>query len=218
MKRRVKKISPKKLYIRNVAIKLFAKYGFERVSITDIAEKAKVNVSMISYYFGGKTELYDLIIEDLFSKQNNFLSNFITLNDFHKLHHEKKISVFTEIMCSIVSIFYENISADLVMIVFREQQNQNVEIIQKSPGISYVRNLIADILDENPNDKKVIHCLISILALLSAPRLLPGFSLGLLDQSNLKIEDIELIKSNIKVCVPLLLKKIGCCQTISGTG
>ena len=80
MRRRLKKPNPKKLRVKNIAAKLFAKYGFEGISITDIAEKADVSVSMISYYFGGKTELYDSIIEDLFKQQNDFLNDLIPID------------------------------------------------------------------------------------------------------------------------------------------
>ena len=206
MRRRLKKPNPKKLRVKNIAAKLFARYGFEGISITDIAEKADVSVSMISYYFGGKTELYDSIIEDLFKQQNDFLNDLIPIAEFHELHVDKKIAVFTEVMCKIVNLFYQNISSDVIMIILREQQNQNVEIIKKSPGALYLRELIADILEQNLDSKSVIYCTLSIISLMSAPRLLTGFSLGLLHQDDFKSEDVELIKNNIKVCVPDLLK------------
>lgn len=206
MRRRLKKPNPKKLHVKDVASGLFAKYGFEGVSITDIAEKADVSVSMISYYFGGKTELYDSIIDDLFEQQNGFLNDFITIDEFHELHIDKKICAFVEVMCKIVNLFYQNISSDIIMIILREQQNQNVEIIHKSPGVSYIRELIADILGQKSDSKSVIYCVLSMISLMSAPRLLPGFSLGLLHQDDFKPEDVELIKNNIKICVPALLK------------
>lgn len=40
------------------AKKLFAKHGFDGVSIRSICEKADCNVSAISYHFGSKEELY----------------------------------------------------------------------------------------------------------------------------------------------------------------
>ena len=48
--------------ILNAATKLFADKGVEAVSITEIAHAAGVNRAMISYYFGGKSALYDAII------------------------------------------------------------------------------------------------------------------------------------------------------------
>ncbi len=45
------------------AEKLFAEKGFEGSSTREISKKAKVNVSMISYYFGSKEKLFVKIFE-----------------------------------------------------------------------------------------------------------------------------------------------------------
>jgi TetR/AcrR family transcriptional regulator, regulator of cefoperazone and chloramphenicol sensitivity len=41
-----------------IALELFAEQGFERTTVRQIAKKAEVNISAISYYFGDKTGLY----------------------------------------------------------------------------------------------------------------------------------------------------------------
>jgi AcrR family transcriptional regulator len=46
------------------AIQLFAESGFDGVTVRDIAQKAGVNFSMISYHFGGKEGLYRACIEE----------------------------------------------------------------------------------------------------------------------------------------------------------
>ena len=43
---------------------LFAEHGIEGVSVRDISSKAGLNVSLVSYYFGGKEGLYKAVIED----------------------------------------------------------------------------------------------------------------------------------------------------------
>lgn len=43
--------------------KLFAAKGYPGTSVRDIAKAAGVNVSMVSYYFGGKEQLYTHIVE-----------------------------------------------------------------------------------------------------------------------------------------------------------
>jgi len=45
------------------ATALFAKYDFKMVSVKQIAEKAGVNVALISYYFGGKQKLYAEVLQ-----------------------------------------------------------------------------------------------------------------------------------------------------------
>lgn len=48
--------------IMDAAIPLFAKKGFAGVSVKELAEAAGVNIALISYYFGGKENLYMTIL------------------------------------------------------------------------------------------------------------------------------------------------------------
>lgn len=57
--------SPKQQHILDVAERLFAAKGFKGTSVRDIAQEAGVNIAMISYYFGSKEGLLEL----LFSKK-----------------------------------------------------------------------------------------------------------------------------------------------------
>jgi TetR/AcrR family transcriptional regulator len=50
------------------ATELFAAHGFDGVSVSDIAEKAGVNRTMISYHFGGKRDLYAAILAATFQE------------------------------------------------------------------------------------------------------------------------------------------------------
>ncbi|MBX3041422.1 MAG: TetR family transcriptional regulator [Bdellovibrionaceae bacterium] len=50
--------------IVNVARRLFAEYGLEGVSVRHISKDAGLNVSLVSYYFGGKEGLYNTILEE----------------------------------------------------------------------------------------------------------------------------------------------------------
>lgn len=53
----------KKAHILAVAESLFAEKGFEAVSVRDISKAAKINLAMVSYYFGSKENLYAAIIQ-----------------------------------------------------------------------------------------------------------------------------------------------------------
>ena len=55
-------MSEKQLQILRAAEELFAGKGFEGASVRDIAQKADVNVAMISYYFGSKEKLLESLI------------------------------------------------------------------------------------------------------------------------------------------------------------
>lgn len=55
-------LNDKKIQILEVAEKLFSEKGFEGTSIRDISKHAKINVAMISYYFGSKERLLEALI------------------------------------------------------------------------------------------------------------------------------------------------------------
>ena len=53
--------------IIDAAIPLFAMKGFAAVSVKELAEAADVNIALISYYFGGKENLYSVVLEKQFA-------------------------------------------------------------------------------------------------------------------------------------------------------
>jgi AcrR family transcriptional regulator len=68
--------------ILEVAELLFAEQGFEAVSIREISKVAKINIAMVSYYFGSKEKLYEevirrkLISAELIKKQIEHCTNY----------------------------------------------------------------------------------------------------------------------------------------------
>jgi len=55
-------LNDKKIQILDVAEKLFSEKGFEGTSIRDISKHAKINIAMVSYYFGSKERLLEALI------------------------------------------------------------------------------------------------------------------------------------------------------------
>jgi len=53
-----------------VATPLFAERGFHGVSVRELAKSAGMNLSMISYYFGGKEALYAAVLTEQFATLN----------------------------------------------------------------------------------------------------------------------------------------------------
>lgn len=49
------------------ATPLFAKKGLHGVSVRELAKACGTNLSMISYYFGGKPGLYEAVVRDVFA-------------------------------------------------------------------------------------------------------------------------------------------------------
>ncbi|WP_298150545.1 TetR family transcriptional regulator [Flavobacterium sp.] len=52
----------KQIRILHVAEQLFAEKGFDGTSIRNIAKEAKINIAMVSYYFGSKERMLEALI------------------------------------------------------------------------------------------------------------------------------------------------------------
>ena len=55
-------LTDKQIKIIEVAETLFAEKGFDGTSIRNIAKEAKINIAMVSYYFGSKEKLLESLI------------------------------------------------------------------------------------------------------------------------------------------------------------
>lgn len=67
------------------ALVLFAENGFDGVSTRDIAAKAQVNISLISYYFKGKEGLYLAVLEEFTSESRQRLKELFESFDLEGL-------------------------------------------------------------------------------------------------------------------------------------
>ena len=77
------------------ATDLFAERGFDGVSVRDIVEAANVNISLVSYYFGGKEGLLDACLEESgvrhFQLANEILQPPATWDEF-----DRRLRAFVE--------------------------------------------------------------------------------------------------------------------------
>lgn len=86
----------KQTQILQVAEKLFAEKGFDGTSIREISKESKVNVAMVSYYFGSKEKLLESLIVYRTSDLKNVLKDICSenLNPIQKI--EKFIQLYIE--------------------------------------------------------------------------------------------------------------------------
>ena len=128
----------KQVQIMETAEVLFAEKGFNGTSVRDIAEKAHVNLAMISYYFGSK----DKLLESLFDYRGEHvklkLESMVedkTLGSFEKLdllidHYIEKIMTqqcFSRIMLREQVVNHTGITAELIT----QMKKRNQQIISK---------------------------------------------------------------------------------------
>lgn len=81
--------------IIDAAIPLFAMKGYAAVSVKELAQAADVNIALISYYFGGKENLYATVLKAQFVHVTEFIE-VLTKEDaspIEKIRHFAQMAV-----------------------------------------------------------------------------------------------------------------------------
>lgn len=202
--------------IIEVAKTLFAEKGFHGTSIRDICKVAGVNISLISYYFGGKTELYKVVVDSITKKIINYMRTNILLYggfaqevpDFNLIPQAIKVQLFFKILDKMIDYFYSSEISDAdIMIIFREQITSGVPL--NAEGYKILKSLLASILGRDENDKEVIFKCLTIVGQVHAARTIKQFSLKMMNQSGYSKEDIQMLKQIITSHVKSILKDSG---------
>ena len=195
--------------ILNSATKLFSQKGYDGVGIREICKDANANICMVSYFWGGKKELYKGIVDNLIEKQTKYAQSFMNINiDPSTLSKKEQINLLYTILDKVIDFLYGGlISEDLFRFILQEQQKRNLEL--NSPVFVYFRKLIASIFNKNVNDKDIIFKTVFILSQINSPKVLPAFSLDLLNQKEFEKDDIQIIKNNVKIYILALLNESG---------
>lgn len=194
--------------ITKIAKKFFAQKGFDGTSIRDIAKAANVNVAMISYYWGGKKELFQNIIDNLVETQTKYAKSSL---DFainpEDLSKEQQIELMYRTVDKAIEFFYGDESYELLTVITRGQKEKNV--FENLPLFIYGKKLLAALYNKKENDKEVILTLVSIISQINSPKLMPNFSINLMGQRTFHREDVKIIRKNVYIYLEALLKNKG---------
>lgn len=198
--------------ILEIATELFAKNGYEGTSIRDICQKANINISMISYYFGGKKGLYEKILGKIVDNIIGFMKGNMEFKEFppnfSRLTKKERIESLFKIMNLLIDYFYsERISDNEIMIFFREQISSGTEI--NAIGYKIFRKLLASILEKDENDKEVIFRAVSFVGQIQSARIYKQFSLNMMNQESYSQEDNILFKNIVLNQIKAILKDVG---------
>ena len=193
--------------ILDCATKLFARKGFDGTSIRDICREANVNLCLISYYWGGKRELYLGIIDDVIKRQTEYVKTFCDLKKPpSEMTQKERINLIYLWIDKFIDFFYsDKISPELITLILKEQQQK--DFVKKSPAFLYFRALVANLLNKDENDREIIFKTLFILSQVNSPRILTGLSLNLLNRDVFEDEDIKIIRDNVKSYIGELIKK-----------
>ncbi|WP_337966909.1 TetR family transcriptional regulator [uncultured Flavobacterium sp.] len=129
-------LNDKKIQILEVAETLFSEKGFEGTSIRDISKHAKINIAMVSYYFGSKERLLEALIlyktSDLKLQLENLLQE--NLEPVEKVN--KLIEIYVNRIClnkGIYRVLHFELNSkkrEKSMIAFTELKKGNLKSLE----------------------------------------------------------------------------------------
>jgi len=164
----MKKSVDKKDKIIETALELFAKRGFDGTSTRDICKLANVNISMISYYFGGKEGLYKFILQDLLNKQLEYINQFYNPDMFNNLSRKQKAEMFLSVLDKMVDFLYGQMSDKLMLFLIKEQRNIAKDFVP--PVVPFLRGVLSSILEKDINSREIAFQGLFIASQISSPR------------------------------------------------
>ena len=193
--------------ILDSATKLFAQKGYDGVGIREICKEANANICMISYFWGGKQELYKGIVDNLIEKQTEYAKSFLSLDiEPSTLSKQEQINLLYTVIDKVIEFLYGGlVSDDLFRFLLQEQQSRNIELT--SPVFIYVRKLIGAIFNKDMNDIDIVYKTVFILSQINSPKVFPSFSLKLLKQDTFTQADKEIIRNNARLYIDTLIKE-----------
>ncbi len=199
--------------IINSALKLFALKDFSSVSTREIASDAGVNLSLISYYFKTKDNLYSTIVESVSSLGLEFFQEEIDMTDeLFKMTKEERISVFKKILYKYIDFIYsENVPDNFIILMIKEQTVSNSKfgaIYREKSQILYkaLRTILASITSSNPDEDKIVFEICSIIGQILSFKLI-GTSRGV-NHNKYTADEVKKIKKILHSHIDFSLQRL----------
>ena len=107
--------------LMQISRELYARYGFRKTTLNDIARELGMTKSSIYYYFGNKEEIFNQMISSDIEKWKKELSDFVGRQDSVQEKLAAYITKKMEIVCSISDFYRSPI----------EEYHENFSLIEK---------------------------------------------------------------------------------------
>lgn len=165
------------------ARKLFAAHGYRRVTVREICAAAKANVAAINYHFGGKYGLYREVLEEAIVVMRETSEFAMAAGAGGSA--EQRLRAFIRVFLQRVGSEGRPWIRQLMAHEMAEPTEALEEVLRAAvlPRITYMGQLVADILGVDVGDERVMRCVLSVQmqfhAAMSNPvsmRLVPGFT------------------------------------------
>ena len=162
---------------------LFAARGFRGVTVREICTAAGANVAAVNYYFGDKLGLYREVLEGAIAVMQQSTDRAREAGEGGT--SEQKLRAFIRKFLQRVGQVKDPWIHQMMTHEMAEPTDALDEVVRRVivPRIDYMRGLVADILDVDAADDRVLRCVLSVQSQFHAAmanpvsrRLVPGFT------------------------------------------
>ncbi len=173
-----------KTRILEAARKLFAQQGFDGTSVKQICEAAGVNISLVSYYFGGKEKVLSALFQTDFFDSNLFLDDETS---------DDPVLGIQQIARAIIRLRIHN--PDIMTILHREILNQTPRNREIESYIYPIWNRLRSHLETGLKNgvfqfKSLDQVFQLVVSTIIFPRINPNFLKPLLNENESAIEEV----------------------------
>ena len=163
--------------------RLFAARGFRGVTVREICTAAGANVAAVNYYFGDKLGLYREVLEGAIAVMQQSTDRAREAGEGGT--SEQKLRAFIRKFLQRVGQVKDPWIHQMMTHEMAEPTDALDEVVRRVivPRIDYMRGLVADILDVDAADDRVLRCVLSVQSQFHAAmanpvsrRLVPGFT------------------------------------------
>jgi AcrR family transcriptional regulator len=145
------------------ATRLFAEYGFKRVTVRAICKDARANVAAVNYHFRDKLGLYREVLQEAAVAITDTTQ--MAISKGKGLSAVDRLRAYIRVHCE--RIFSEGKTSSLQQLIHREMQEPTpaleslVDQVFK-PRFEYLTSILSEMLGLPADDERVVHCAVSI--------------------------------------------------------
>ena len=146
------------------ATRLFAERGFAKVTVREICKAARANVAAVNYHFGGKTGLYEDIVQSAIRTMHGTTQEIERTGEGRP--PEEQLRIFVRIFLSRV-VQARDGWIHRFMAHELNDPTPALDLVVKQvikPRMAYLGSVIAAMLDCRATDPRVEHCVMSVQA------------------------------------------------------
>jgi AcrR family transcriptional regulator len=161
-----KRVVETRARLLEVALDLFAEHGYHRVTVRDIVRHARVNLAAVSYHFGDKFGLYTEIVENAIAMIRSVDDTSIERGSGQS--PEDKLRQFVRVYLPRVAKPQGRVA--LVQRLMRHEMANPTPLARRvaqeglAPRVRYLSEVVREILVCEPDDERIVACVMSIQA------------------------------------------------------